>query len=402
MIFPVFRIIKVMVKMERKFQVTESDLFDFFNGKLSAEEGRVILEWKEVSAENRKVFDAVRKENLVLKEVVRAQLIKGDYSSIQGRMAHRRRRVVGLKYWVAAVVVVGVVASVSLWDNSPVEDTRKSIAYIGRPARTAVLELADGGHHYLSGNEIRFKEEEGVQLAISDGKVVYDKKTGQGVKEHPVYNKILVPRGAGLYRIVLNDGSVVWLNSDSRLEYPEQFVRGERRVRVSGEAFFDVVRDTTRPFVVETDRQSVSVLGTEFNVSAYPSEPVLTTLASGKVRVLPTNGAKEVLLLPGEQSVLNVEGDSLFVHPVRISDVVSWKDGIINIENMALCEILKVVSRAYDVDFDTKLLPTDDIILRGSISSDESLEVFLAVLSKVADVKFKMNADGKIEVQKVN
>ena len=69
---------------------------------------------------------------------------------------------------------------------------------------------------------------------------------------------------------------------------------------------------------------------------------------------------------------------------------------------MALCEILKVVSRAYDVDFDTKLLPTDDIILRGSISSDESLEVFLAVLSKVADVKFKMNADGKIEVQKVN
>lgn len=72
-----------MVKMERKYQVTESDLFDFFNGKLSAEEGRVILEWKEVSAENRKVFDAVRKENLVLKEVVRAQLIKGDYSSIQ-------------------------------------------------------------------------------------------------------------------------------------------------------------------------------------------------------------------------------------------------------------------------------------------------------------------------------
>ena len=84
-----------------------------------------------------------------------------------------------------------------------------------------------------------------------------------------------------------------------------------------------------------------------------------------------------------------------------MSDVVSWKDGMISIENMALSEILKVVSRAYDVDFVTESLSGEDIILRGSISSDEPLEVFLAVLSKVADVKFKMNADGKIEVQKL-
>ena len=157
-----------------------------------------------------------------------------------------------------------------------------------------------------------------------------------------------------------------------------------------------------RPFVVETALQSVSVLGTKFNVSAYPSEPVLTTLASGKVKVIPVSGMDSVVLLPGEQSVLSVYADNLSVRQVKINDVVSWKDGIINIENMGLREILKVVSRAYDVDFDTELLPVDDIILRGSISSDESLGVFLAVLSKVADVKFKMKTDGKIEVQKIN
>ena len=109
-----------------------------------------------------------------------------------------------------------------------------------------------------------------------------------------------------------------------------------------------------------------------------------------------------VVLLPGEQSVLSVNADNLYVRQVKISDVVSWKAGIINIENMSLREILKVVSRAYDVDFNTELLPADDIILRGSISSDESLGVFLAVLSKVADVKFKMKTVGKIEVQKIN
>ena len=127
----------------------------------------------------------------------------------------------------------------------------------------------------------------------------------------------------------------------------------------------------------------------------------MTTLASGKVKVIPVHGAEAVVLSPGEQSVLGVGVDSLRVCQVKVSDVVSWKDGMISIENMALSEILKVVSRAYDVDFVTESLPGEDIILQGSISSDETLEVLLAVFSKVADVKFKINADGKIEVQKL-
>ena len=86
LLFPVFRITKVIVKMKREYQVTESELFDFFNDKLSVEEEKEILEWKEACDENRELFDVMRKENLILKEVVRAQLIKGDYSSIQGRI----------------------------------------------------------------------------------------------------------------------------------------------------------------------------------------------------------------------------------------------------------------------------------------------------------------------------
>ena len=391
--------------MKKEYQVTESELFDFFNGKLSVEEEKEILEWKEACDENRELFDVMRKENLILKEIVRAQLIRGDYSSVQGRMIPRRYRVFKLKYWgVAAAIVVGVIFSISLWLCSSMNNN-KEISHVGVPARAVILELSGGERHYLGGSEIEFKEQDGMRLAVSEGKVVYDKKTGEDVEKEEevlVFNKITVPRGAGLYRILLSDGSVIWLNSDSHLEYPEKFALGERRVRISGEAFFDVARDTMRTFFVETDLQSDSVLVTKFNVSAYPSEPVLTTLASGKVKVIPVSGMDSVVLLPGEQSVLSVHADDLSVRQVKINDVVSWKDGIINIENMGLREILKVVSRAYDVDFDTELLPVDDIILRGSISSDESLGVFLAVLSKVADVKFKMKTDGKIEVQKIN
>ena len=390
--------------MEKIPQITESELLDYFNGKLSASEEREVLAWREACDENRRLFDAVRKENLVMREVVRARLIKGDYSSIRGRIGESRRRVFRWWYGVAAAAVVGIlVSSILIWHGFSVDESNNAIAYIGPPARTAILELADGEHHYLGGNEIEFKEQDGAQVAISSGKVVYDKKQGENVEKEDVlvYNKITVPRGAGLYRVVLSDGSMIWLNSDSRLEYPEKFAKGERKVRVTGEAFFDVVRDTVRPFIVETERQTVTVLGTEFNVSAYPSEPVMTTLASGKVTVMSGNGTGAVVLIPGEQSVLNTNSDHLVVRQVDIDDVVSWKNGIINIENMALSEILKVVSRAYDVDFATESLPTEDIILRGSISSDETLEVFLAVLSKVADVKFKMRTDGKIEVEKL-
>ena len=390
--------------MEKIPQITESELLDYFNGKLSVSEEREVLAWRGACDENRRLFDAVRKENLVMREVVRARLIKGDYSSIRGRIGESRRRVFRWWYGVAAAAVVGIlVSSVLIWHGFSVDEGNDAIAYIGPPARTAILELADGEHHYLGGNEIEFKEQDGAQVAISSGKVVYDKKQGENVEKEGVlvYNKITVPRGAGLYRVVLSDGSVIWLNSDSRLEYPEKFAKGERKVRVTGEAFFDVVRDTVKPFIVETERQTVTVLGTEFNVSAYPSEPVMTTLASGKVTVMSGDGTGAVVLIPGEQSVLNTNSDHLVVRQVDIEDVVSWKNGIINIENMALSEILKVVSRAYDVDFATESLPTEDIILRGSISSDETLEVFLAVLSKVADVKFKMRTDGKIEVEQL-
>ena len=214
--------------MERKSQITESELLDFFNGKLSTGEEREILEWKEACDENRKLFDTVRKQNLVMREVVRARLIKGDYSSIRGRIGGRRRRTFKLWYGVAAAaVVVAVISSVVLWRDASSVDESRTMAYIGPPARKAILEMADGGQHYLGGSGIKFEERDGAQVAISNGKVVYDKKLEEYAEEEKedvlVYNKITIPRGAGLYRISLNDGSVVWLNSDSSLEYPEKF-----------------------------------------------------------------------------------------------------------------------------------------------------------------------------------
>ena len=378
----------------------------YMTGELTGTERESLDNWLSLSEDNRKWFHEVTEKEFIYRkrQELRSIDVKGGWKALSRKRVKENRRRLGiraLKY--ACVFILLVVSSMYFFmqrvdqeEIIPVESaeilpgTSRAILYM---ANGSIIDLANHDRDSL-------RELDGTIIGL-DGESITYKNAVDSVVSSDLYNELVIPRG-GEYVLTLADGTLVCLNAGSKLRFPVQFNGSYRKVELEGEGYFQVARNEEMPFVVSASGVNITVLGTEFNVSAYPSEPVLTTLASGKVRVLPTNGAKEVLLLPGEQSVLNVEGDSLFVHPVRISDVVSWKDGIINIENMALCEILKVVSRAYDVDFDTKLLPTDDIILRGSISSDESLEVFLAVLSKVADVKFKMNADGKIEVQKVN
>lgn len=380
-------------------------LLDFFNGDLSATEENEILKWKDVCDENRSMFDDMQKEYLCMRWAVRAQLIKGDYSSIGNKIRkYPPRRISGIWYRMMAVAAVSVIAisSVFLSYYYSEQSGKKSVADYGPPARTAILELSDGTHYYMGGEKTQLEEQDGTRLAINDGELVYDNKEERVKKQEQeklIYNKVIVPRGTGQYRVALSDGSLVWLNSDSRLEYPVNFTDQERRVRISGEAFFEVMRDEKKPFIVETDRQVVSVLGTKFNIVAYPLEPISTTLASGSVKVTLVGGSEEVTLTPGEQAVLGVNGGSLIVRKVSTRDVISWKDGITSIENLDLKQALKVISRSYNVDFDLTNFYNNDIILRGSIPNDESLDVVLSVLSKVVNVKFKMDADGKIRVE---
>lgn len=393
--------------MEMRQEITESILMDYFNGELSGAEETEILEWKDACDENRRLFANVRKSHFYVKCGVRASLIKGDYSSISHRIGHLSKtpRIFKLKHLVVAASVVAIISVVStlLLTQYILIQGSKSVADVGAPAHTAILELSDGTYHYIGDDETQLEEQDGTQLAINDGKLVYDKNKRSEAEQKPeevIYNKVTVPRGAGHYRVALSDGSVIWLNSDSYLEYPVKFTGEERRVRISGEAYFEVARSVEKPFIVETALQSVRVLGTQFNISAYPAESIQTTLASGSVKVTFDNGADAVVLTPGEQAVLDVITGDTSVRRVLIDNVISWKDGITSIENMSLSKILKIISRTYDVDFNLDKLRTDEIILRGSIPNDERLEVVLSVLSEVADVKFKMRNNGKIGVEK--
>src|SRR5690606_8813347 len=161
---------------------------------------------------------------------------------------------------------------------------------------------------------------------------------------------LTTPR-AGQYTVVLADGTKVSLNAASELLYPSHFNVNERVVRLKGEAYFEVAPDKSKPFIVQTDRQRIHVLGTRFNVQAYADEKMQhTTLIEGAVVIKDKYDLTNFQLKPGQQAVSEAN-TKLFVHQVDPQEYISWKDGIIMLNSCALPEVLRQLERWYDVEF---------------------------------------------------
>lgn len=164
------------------------------------------------------------------------------------------------------------------------------------------------------------------------------------------YASLQTPRG-GQYSVILPDGSQVWLNAASSLRYPLRFDQAVREVELDGEAFFEVAKDESRPFVVKSHGQQVKVLGTSFNVNAYANEEkIATTLVEGKIKVESLDGAFQHVLQPGQQGQYTADG--LSVIKVDPTEFVAWRDGLIMFHGDNLPEIIDQLERWYDVEFD--------------------------------------------------
>lgn len=201
-----------------------------------------------------------------------------------------------------------------------------------------------------------------------------------------------VPRG-GEFRIVLEDSTEVWLNAESRLAYPESFSVSERRVAVTGEAYFKVARDETRPFYVETDGQLVRVYGTEFNIRSYAEDrDVYTTLVSGSIALsrLDDRQSGELLLSPGHQALFNKTDEATSVKEVDTEIVTGWRHGRFVFEEQNLEQIMRDLSRWYDFDYAFEDEALRQIVFMGSIPRYSEFATALAILEKSGGLKFRV------------
>ncbi len=241
----------------------------------------------------------------------------------------------------------------------------------------AKLTLGDGSQIALEkGESLK------TQNASSNGEeIIY--KANQGNAKELAYNHLTIPRGGQFY-IVLSDGTRVWLNSETQLKYPVSFIDGKARQveLVYGEAYFEVSPSTEHKgakFKVLNQSQEIEVLGTEFNIKAYRDETsIYTTLVEGRVSVNYENRKQN--LMPNQQSSLDINTKNFLVREVDVYNEISWKEGVFSFERKPLKEIMKVLSRWYDVDiiFDNKSL--EEVKFFGVLGKDQKIEEILETI----------------------
>lgn len=304
--------------------------------------------------------------------------------------AHRVRflKTAWFRYAAAILIIIGIGAYFYTYQTSkPVVTKTNTVAGVPAPGTNrATLTLANGQKIFIdSAGQGILASEGGANIEkTGDGNIIYK---GSGVNQELQYNILSVPRGSQLASIVLSDGSKVYLNAASSLKYPVIFSAHERRVEITGEAYFEIAKDAKRKFVVANGNIETEVLGTSFNVNTYADEPAAKiTLVEGKVKVSSNN--KSIIIQPGEQ----VEAHANEIKRndnVDIEEVVAWKNGRFLFNSADIETIMRQVARWYDVDVVYEKKTTETI--SGALPRSENVSQLLKILEATGKVDFKIN-----------
>jgi len=310
--------------------------------------------------------------------------------------AHYNIKVRKIKLWkkISIAASISIIASVGFYyykskeaEQTKIETLAKIEAQILPGTSKATLILSDGAKVDLgTSDKMEFIEQSANTIAkTQSGKLDYQTKNNS--LNDNSSNTVIVPNG-GDYQIVLSDGTAVWLNAASKLTFPVKFTSKERRVKLSGEAYFEVAHNKNSPFLVETNNQTVKVLGTHFNINAYNDENYTkTTLIEGSVKVQSATNLKPATLLPGEQATLG--NNTLVKNTVDTKEVLAWKNKMFRIYDQDLYSIMKQIGRWYNVDVEYRG-NLSDLRFGLYISKKRNIEQVLELMEVTKTVKFKI------------
>ena len=383
--------------MNNKEPITEELLRKYREGKATASERALLEQWYLSLEYDTTAFTGDEELN-AWKE-----------ASWQAVAASRKQAAVPLyrRFGVVAAAAVLVLAVAGFWllkNSIGINKAGKELAEKIVPASNkAVLVLSDGTTIELdSVLQNAITDPNGVTVINSAGsRLSYHDQAPADAAAPIAYNTLKTPRG-GQYRLTLPDGTQVWMNSASELRYPTSFREANRVVELSGEAYFEVAQNARQPFKVKANGTEVKVLGTHFNVHAYPDEPnTQTTLVEGSIQVSnPTSDisksanpnqrsaiSKSAILVPGQQAVTTRE--DLTTRNANIKQVLSWKNGLFIFEEMKLEEVLREISRWYDIEVEYRA-PVSEEHYGGVINRHSPLPKVLELLQENGIQHFKI------------
>ena len=368
-------------------------------GELSDEEQRALDDWRETSERNRQLYDRiVDREGRESKQKHFTTFDKvsgwqGYSKKLRKTEKKAMRRRVFLRYAAVLLIPLGVAVygvlhsgeeTVSLADLNAITPggTRAELVL---PSGEVVDLVARSG--VISHGE--------NTVINNEGKTLSYKNTGnQAPMDSLRYNEVIVPKG-GEYQLVLSDGTLVYLNSMTKVRFPERFSEKCREVEVCGEAFFEVTKNKDVPFIVKTGGYEITVLGTKFNVTAYADEHVITTtLVEGVVSISGKCIGAARTLWPNEQLVLDQTSGGVEVRKVDVNYYTAWKDGMFRFRDVRLEEIMRVVERWYDMTVVYEDESVKDLHFGFNMSRLETIEPLLNIFE--LNGKIKITKEGKV------
>ena len=356
-------------------------------GTITEEELQVLDEWRKQSEYNEAAYQRLRDTDRQTLEYRRSKLInyQRPLDDMKRRLGleesvaekPRAHSAVVYKLISAAAVLLLIFGATYYFRQSDVKSEKEQTTVVAKteilPGRTQAVLTLDNGKQVELGADVQ-----------SNTKAIAEITDGEAI----AFNNLKTPRG-GEFKVTLEDGTEVWLNADSRLRYPETFEGGERRVEVSGEAYFKVAKNAEKPFYVVSGGQEVRVYGTEFNVHAYDDEPtIFTTLVEGSISLRPVGGNKsELMLTPGKQALFNKGDASATVRKVDTEVVTSWLNGIFVFEDQSLEQIMRTLSRWYDFEYEFADQQVASTVFMGSIPRYGSFGEVVEIFQKLGGVR---------------
>ncbi len=356
-------------------------------GVLDDEERKQLTDWLAESEEHKRMYEEFTQAGFLEKACEEHRLFSSEEGYLRFRAGKKKMNRLRIgRRWSAVAAVGALLIGVALafFSRTDGEPDVQTAAEVIKPGRTsAVLTLSDGKRVLLSDSlAIRFKEQT-ADIRVQ-GKSLDYSLGDSGVFEG--YNTITVPRG-GEYQLTLSDGTRVWLNAETELKYPVTFTGEVREVVLEGEAYFEVAKNSACPFVVKSEKLEIKVLGTSFNVKAYPQETQQATLVEGKVKVHAGSRSRE--LQPGEQ--LNYLSGEPEVRKVDVRAYVAWKDQRFVFNDDLLEEVMRKLGRWYDVTFELRDADVREIRFTGNLPKYKDLEQVLDKLELTTHIRFERN-----------
>ncbi len=369
---------------------------EYSNGTLSPAAREQLRHLIDNDKEARKLFRDIREAEKLLKTIQAQEKLSPQeaWENFSETLTHTRRKNRRLH----RIIGTAIAASVALILLFIFPDTRSTYAPEQQVAQTQIEPgSVKAVLSYANGETVNLTSSTSSRIVAPDGSTIvndsleglqYNKDNRETGQTAPLH-MITVPPG-GEYRFTLSDGTRVWINSSSEIQFPSQFSGNTREIYMKGEIYLEVAPDKSRPFIVHSGNDRIRVLGTKFNITAYPEEQkTITTLVSGSVEFEHNNS--KIRLSPGEQSIMDHTTDKLEKQKVDVSIYTSWISGAFEYENMPLSYIARQLSRWYDVQFTFEAAEFREHPFTGIVKRNQTLEEVLTIIGKTTNIKFEIS-----------